>query len=97
MTDERVKKLWYIYTKEHYLAIKTHASDSVLMRWMSLEPVIQSKASQKERERQISHIRAIYGAQKDGTGDLSAGQQWRYGRREQPVDTAGGDAAGGVR
>ena len=48
MTDERVKKLWYIYTKEHYLAIKTHASDSVLMRWMSLEPVIQSEVSQKE-------------------------------------------------
>ena len=61
MTDERVKKLWYIYTKEHYLAIKTHASDSVLTRWMSLEPVIQSEISQKEKNkyRILTHIYGI--------------------------------------
>ena len=41
-TDEWIKKLWYIYTMEYYLAIKKNAFESVLMRWMNLEPVIQS-------------------------------------------------------
>ena len=41
-TDEWIKKLWYIYTMEYYSAIKTNISESVLMRWMNLEPIIQS-------------------------------------------------------
>ena len=45
--DERIKKLWYIYTVEYYSAIKRNAFESVLMRWMNLEPIIQSEASQK--------------------------------------------------
>ena len=40
-TDEWIK-LWYIYTKEYYSAIKRNAFESVLMRWMNLEPTIQS-------------------------------------------------------
>ena len=39
-TDEWIKKLWYIYTMEYYSAIKTNAFESVLMRWMKLEPII---------------------------------------------------------
>ena len=35
-TDERIKKSWYIYNIEYYLAIKRNAFNSVLMRWMSL-------------------------------------------------------------
>ena len=50
-TDEQIKKLWYIYTKEYYLAIKRNAFESVLMRWMNLEPNIQSEVSQKEKEK----------------------------------------------
>ena len=69
MTGEWVKKLRYIHTMEYHSAIKRNASDSVLTRWVSLEPVIQSEVSQKEIERQISHIRAIYGVQKDGTDE----------------------------
>ena len=63
MTDEWVKKLWHIYTGgEYYSAIKRSASDSVLTRWMSLlEAVLQSGVSQKDRERQMSHISAIHG------------------------------------
>ena len=41
--------LWYIYTMEYYSAIKNNAFESVLMRWMKLEPIIQSEVSQKEK------------------------------------------------
>ena len=47
-TDEWIKKFWYIYTMECYSAIGRNASESVLMRWMNLEPIIQSEVSQKE-------------------------------------------------
>ena len=47
-TDEGIKKLWYIYTMEYYSAIKRNAFESVLTRRMDLEPIIQSKVSQKE-------------------------------------------------
>ena len=49
LTDEWIKKSWYIYTMEYYSAIKRNASESVLMRWMNLEPIIQSEVSQKEK------------------------------------------------
>ena len=49
-TDEWIKKLWYIYTMEYYSAINRNIFESVLMRWMNLEPIIQSDVSQKERE-----------------------------------------------
>ena len=39
--DEWIRKLWYIYTMEYYLAIKKNTFESVLMRWMKLEPIIQ--------------------------------------------------------
>ena len=42
------KELWYIYTMEYYSAIKKNAFESVRMRWMKLEPIIQSEVSQKE-------------------------------------------------
>ena len=45
LADEWIK-LWYIYTMEYYSAIKK-AFESVLMRWMKLEPIIQSEVSQK--------------------------------------------------
>ena len=45
---EWIRKLWYIYTMEYYSAIKKNAFESVLMRWMKLEPIIQSEVSQKE-------------------------------------------------
>ena len=31
-----IKKLWYIYTMEYYLAIKKNTFESVLMRWIKL-------------------------------------------------------------
>ena len=51
-TDEWIKKL-YIHKMEYYLAIKRNAFESVLMRKMNLEPIIQSEVSQKEKENSI--------------------------------------------
>ena len=58
LTDEWIKKLWYTYTMEYYSAIKRNAFETVLMRWMNLEPIIQSEVSQKEEDtyRILTHI-----------------------------------------
>ena len=48
---EWIKKFWYIYTMEYYSAIKKNAFESVLMRQMNLEPIIQSEVSQKEKDK----------------------------------------------
>ena len=50
-TDEWIKKLWYIHTMENYSTIKRNAFESVLMRWMNLEPIILSEMSQKEKDK----------------------------------------------
>ena len=47
--DEWIRKLWYIYTMEYYSAIKKNTFESVLMRWMKVELIIQSEVSQKEK------------------------------------------------
>ena len=62
-TDEWIKKLWYIYTMEYYSDIKRNAFQSVLRRWMSPEPIIQSEVSQKEKDKYciLTHI---YGSRK---------------------------------
>ena len=44
-----IRKLWYIYTMEYYSVIKRNAFESVLMRWMKLEPIIQNEVSQKKK------------------------------------------------
>ena len=49
--DKWIRKLWYIYTMEYYSAIKKNTFESVLMRWMKLEPIIQSEVGQKEKHR----------------------------------------------
>ena len=55
-----IRKLWYIYTMEYYSAIKKNTFESVLMRWMKLEPIIESEVSQKEKH-QYSILTHIYG------------------------------------
>ena len=61
LTDEWIKKLWYIYTIEYYSAIKRNEFESVLVRWMNLEPVTQSKVSQSEKNKYctLTHIYGI--------------------------------------
>ena len=60
-TNKWIKKVWYIYTMEYYSAIKRNTFESVLMRWMNLEPIIQSEVSQKEKDkyRILMHIYRI--------------------------------------
>ena len=62
LTDEWIKKLWYIYTMKYYSAIKRKEFESVLMRWMNLEPIIiHSEVSQKEKAKYyiLMHIYVI--------------------------------------
>ena len=63
--DEWIRKLWHIYTMEYYSAIKKNAFESVLMRWMKLEAIIQSEVSQKGKH-QYSILTHIQRVQKDG-------------------------------
>ena len=60
LADKWIRKLYYIHTMEYYSAIKNNIFESVLMRWMKLEPILQSEVSQKEK-RQFSILRHIYG------------------------------------
>ena len=50
----------YIYMMANYSTIKKNAFESVLMRWMKLEPIVQSEVSQKEKH-QYSILMHIYG------------------------------------
>ena len=52
-TDERIKKLWYIYTVKYYSVMIRNVCESVLVRWMNLEPSIQSEENQKEKTKII--------------------------------------------
>ena len=47
------KELWYIHTMEYYSAIKRNTFVSVLLRWMNLEPIMQSEVSQKEKDKYL--------------------------------------------
>ena len=57
LADRWVRKLWYIYTMEYYSAIKKNTFESILMKWMKLEPIIESEVSPKEKH-QIQYINA---------------------------------------
>ena len=61
LIDEWIRKLWYIYTTEYYSAMKRNTFESVLMRWMNLQPIIQSEISQKEKHKYyiLMHIYGI--------------------------------------
>ena len=60
-TDEWIKKLWYIHSMEYYSTIKRNTFESVLMRWMNLEPILQSEMRQKEKDKYhiLMHIYGI--------------------------------------
>ena len=61
LTDEWIKKLWYVYAMEYSSAIKMNAFESVLMRWMNLEPIIQSEVSLKKKDKYhiLMHVYGI--------------------------------------
>ena len=79
-TDEWIK-MWHIYTMKCYSAIKRNTFESVLMRWMNLEPIIQSEVSQKEKNeyRILTHMES----RRMILTNLFTEQQWRHRYREQ--------------
>ena len=68
LTDEWIKKLWYVYTMEYYSAIKKNEFESVLLRWMNLESIVQNEVIQKEKDKYCI-LMHVYGIQKDGTDE----------------------------
>ena len=60
MPIEWIRRLWYVYIMDYYLAIKKNTFVLVLMRWMKLEPIIQTEVGQKEKQ-QHSILTHIYG------------------------------------
>ena len=47
-TDERIKKMWHIYTMEYYSAIKRNETKLFVVRWMDLESVIHSEVRKRK-------------------------------------------------
>ena len=80
MTDECIKKLWYVYAKGYYSVIKRNTSEYVLMRWMNLKPIIQSEVSQKEKDKY--YILTYTESRKMVLKNLFTGQQRRNRHRE---------------
>ena len=64
------KEVWYIYTMDYYSAIKRNAFESVLMRWMKLEPIMQSEVSQKEKGKYLMYSKANIWNIKNGTDEF---------------------------
>ena len=62
-TDEWIKKLWYIYTMEYYSVINRNTFESILMKEMNIEPIIQNEVSQKEEDKYhiLTHILGFLG------------------------------------
>ena len=90
LTDEWIKKLWYIYPMEYYSAIKRNAFESVQMRWTNLEPIIQSEGSQKKKYK-YRILMHTYESRKMALMNLFSGQQWRNRHREQANGPRGGE------
>ena len=80
LTDEWIKKLWYIHTIAYYSAIKRNALESVLMRWMNPEPITRSEVSQKEKDKY--HILIYMESSKMVLKNSLTGQQWKNRHKE---------------
>ena len=52
LTDERIKKKWYVYMIEYYLAIRKNGTLPLAVTWMDLEGIMLSEVK-SDRERQI--------------------------------------------
>ena len=77
---------------EYCSAIKKNTVESVLMRWMNLEPIIQSEVSQKEKKKYHIDMES----RKVVLMNLYAGQQWRHRLEKRLVVTVGKERLGGI-
>ena len=81
---------------EYYSAIKRNAFKLALMRWMNLEPIIQSVVSQKEKDKYSILTHTYMESRKMALMDSFSGQQWRSRHREQTYGHRGRGEAGEV-
>ena len=79
--DEWIKNSGYIYTMEYYSAIKRNAFESVLMKWMNLEPIIQSEVNQKDKDKYHILMHKLE-SRKMVLKNLFTGQQWGNRHKE---------------
>ena len=71
------KEVYVVHKQmEYYSPIKRNAFESVLMRWMNLEPIIQSEVSQKEKDKYCILTNIYMESRKMIRKNLFAGQQW---------------------
>ena len=89
--DEWIRKLWCIYTMEFYSAIKRNAFESVLMRWIKLQPITQRKVSQKEKDKYciLVHIHKYMEFREMVTTTLYARQQREPDVKNRLLDSVG--------
>ena len=92
--DKWIRNLWYIHTMEYHSAIKKKSFESVLMRQMKLEPIIQSEISQKEKH-QYSILTHIYGIQKDGNDNYMRDRKRDTDVKNRLLDSVG-ECKGGM-
>ena len=82
---------------EYYSAIKRNAFESILMRWMNLEPIRQSEVNQKEKYKYHIPTHIYMESRKMVPTNLFSGQQWRNRHREQTYGHGGRGGGRGLR
>ena len=93
LTDEWIKKRWYMYTMEYYSAIKKNKIIPLAATWMDLEIIILSKS---DRERQVSYdITYMWNLKKKIQMNLFTKQKQTHRHRKQTYgDFPGGPGVG---
>ena len=74
MTDEWIKKLWYMYAMEYYSFIKKEQGNAICSTWKQLEILLLSEVSQKEQDK-YPVISLVCGVQNMAPMDLSTKQK----------------------
>ena len=69
-TEERIKKMWYIYTVEYYSAIKKKQTMLFTATWMDLEMVILREVSQSEKDKYHTTSLIVESKKRGGTNEL---------------------------
>ena len=72
--SEWIKEMWHIYTMDCYLGITRKGSESVVVRWMDLQPPVQCEVSWEEKNRY--HNNAYIWSLDNGTDEPSRTDLW---------------------
>ena len=71
-----------VHIHNEILVINRNSFESVLMRWMNLEPIIQSEVSQKEKDKYCILMHIYMESRKMVLKNLFTGEKWRKRHRE---------------